>query len=333
MRRIGRPAPQSGVKVGDVCTKGGFTISVDLSVGEALAKVRTSGKRGDIFYIYVVDTEQRLKGIVSIRNLLLGQDEDPISAVYSPKVEYLRSADPLEKAYQAFSQARFLSLPVVDGEGRIQGVLHAHELLGENERQIDALFEERTRGELFELLGIKAETLAQGAVPTAMNRLPWLLINIVGGTFSAICIHLLGGKLTHAVAILAFVPILLIVSESIGMQTASLVIANLHRSAGKSRHREVLFKEFFVAFILGLCCSILVGGGVALWRQSLDIALPVGLTVLLGAVGVSALGNLIPYLIHRLKIDPRVAAGPVVLAIADSATLLLYLFLAVVLTR
>lgn len=331
LRKIGRTSSLPQVKVGNLCKGGFFTIPMTFTVGEALTKVRTSGKQGDIFYIYVVDELKRLTGIVSIRNLLMGKDEDPISKVYSPKVISLPFSDPLEKAYQAFSQSRFLSLPVVDSENKIQGIIHAHELVGEKGKQIDALFEARARSELFELLGIKAETLHQGAVPTALNRLPWLLVNIVGGSFSAICIHFLGGKLTQAVTILAFVPILLIVSESIGMQTASLVIANLHRSSSKGRNHQMLLKEFSVAALLGLGCSLLVGGGVAFWRTSFDIALPIALTVFLGALGVSALGNLIPLLFHRFKIDPRVAAGPVVLAIADSSTLLLYLFLALLL--
>lgn len=312
--------------VGPLATPGCFTVPLGLNVREAISRVRTSGKRGDIFYIYVTDDAGKLAGIVSIRNLLLAQDEDSIASIYSRSVVFLPESTPIERAYHIFSESKFLSLPVVDKDGGIKGVLHAHTLIEEYGNQIDTLFEERTRGELFELLGIKAESSTEKFFSVAWGRLPWLVVNILGGTVSAFFIHTVGGRLPNAVMLLAFVPILLIVSESIGMQTASLVIASLHRTGHRKMH-GIWLKELLIALVLGLCCAALVGGGAYLWQRSGEIAWPVTLTVFLGAVLVSTLGNAIPRLFHRLKIDPRVAAGPVVLAIADCSTLIVYLLI------
>lgn len=295
-----------------------------LSVGEAIAQVRKSARRGDIVYLYVVDGAERLTGVVSIRNLLLAQDHETVAAITTGQVVTLTENTSWTEALALFSKSRFLSLPFLTCEGKILGVLHAHTLLGERKQDLDALFEERSRGELFELLGIRAETLGQGVFATARERLPWLLVNLIGGALSAVAIHSLGGKLPNAVAALAFVPILLIVSESIGMQTASLVITSLHRAGQKS----LMARELAISLLLGLGCGALVSGGAYLWQHDWSFARPIGITVALGATWVSAIGQFIPSLIHRLRIDPRVAAGPVVLAVADFSTLLLYLLLA-----
>ncbi len=295
-----------------------------LSVSDAISSVRKSGRRGDIVYLYVVDEKERLTGVVSIRNLLLAKDYEKVSDITSEKVVSLNEATTWGEAMALFSKSRFLSLPFLSNEGKIRGVLHAHALLGRQEQNLDKLFEERSRGELFELLGIRAETMGQGIFQSAMERTPWLLVNVGGGVLCALAIHLLAGRLPNAVAALAFVPILLVVSESIAMQTASLVIASHHRSAQKS----LWAKEFSISLCMGIGCGLLVGAGAYVWQRSWEFALPVTLTVTLGTAWASGLGQLIPAIIHRLKIDPRIAAGPVVLALSDFCTLLLYLWLA-----
>jgi magnesium transporter len=320
--------------VSQFCRPSFTTVSVDDSVATAIAKVRRSAQPGAIFYLYVVGHEDELRGIVSIRNLLLANDDTPVSQVYSPKVVALDSTSPIRRAAEVFATSRFLSLPVVDERGRILGVVHAHEIAGNFEAPLahEALLENQTRSELFELLGIQAEDTRNNARQVALGRLPWLLVNITGGTLCAWIIHVLGGRLANAVEFLAFVPVLLVVSESIGMQTASLSIANLHRGS-KTRSSLLLLKEWSVASLLGITCALLLGGGLYVLKGSFSLSATVALTIFLGCLMVSFVGNVVPYLFHRWKIDPRVAAGPVVLSVADCATLSLYLALAVLLSR
>jgi len=274
-----------------------------------------------------VDEEERLQGIVSIRNLLGARDDQTISEIYSPSVVSLPENAPLKQAYQLFSKSRFLSLPVVSDDRTVLGVIHAHELVDEFGKPLEELFEERSRGELYELLGVKAEDATKSTLGTAIRRLPWLCLNMLGGSISALCIHSLGGRLDHAVEFLAFVPVLLVLSESIGMQSASMTIAQIHRSTSGS-NRSLFLKEFRVALLLGLSCAVLLAGPVFFWKHSSPLGIAMGLTILLGSVGVATLGNAIPRLFHRLRIDPRIAAGPVVLSVADSGVLVLYLLLA-----
>jgi len=304
-----------------------ISIPASSNVELAIQRVRTIAHRGDIFYLYVVDASERLLGVVSIRNLLVARDTDSISSLISKNVVFLSERMPLKDVYRMFSESRFLSLPVVDVDGKIKGVLHAHELAGESENAAETLFEERSRGQLFELLGIKGEEEGLSPLKIARGRIPWLLVNIVGGALSAFLIHSFGAKLDEAVLFLAFVPILLIISESVGMQAASVAISTLNRTAG-SQFSALFLKELGVASCLGLVCSLAISGVVFLWHRQGNFSLTIGLTVLLSTIGVSSLGSLIPYLIHRFKLDPNVSAGPVILAISDFCTLLLYLGIA-----
>lgn len=302
------------------------TLPLALTVGEALGRIRTQAKRGDIFYLYVTDDESRLVGIVSIRNLLLSADKDTLKSLVSKNVVYLsQDCDRAEAAAQ-FAHCRYLSLPVVTSTGKILGVVHAHDLTETFSQSQEELFEERSRSALFELLGIESEDRSTSVLRAAKGRFPWLLLNMVGGALSAFLIHHLAPNIPNAVSFLAFVPILLIICESIGMQTVSVVITKLRHSKGQVR--RVGYREIRIAGWLGLASAVLVGGAILGFSGTREVAIGVGFTMVVATLLVATIALLVPVLTRRFGIDPSVSSGPVVLAIADSSTLALYLLVA-----
>lgn len=322
-----KPILQSKNRVKDLSIPNFITISLHLTVGEAIKVVRQSARHG-IFYIYVVDENGCLSGVVSVRNLLVSKDEDKIADIYAAGVVSLSENMAVEAAYLVFSRDRFLSLPVVDGTGKMVGVLHAHELIDEYEKDLEELYQERSRGELFELLGIKGEPVGS-PVRIAWSRLPWLLINLLGGAISAFFIHDLASGLDDAVLYLAFVPILLIITESMGMQTMSIVIGHLNRARKRQGLKKLYIRETSIAVLLAIGCGLCIAGPVYLWKGSLALSVTIAATILVGFVSACTLGHVFPALFHRMKVDPQIAAGPVVLAIADASTLVMYLLIAI----
>lgn len=320
------------LKIKEIIQKGFICISIEATVTQAIQKVRTNAQKGDIFYLYVTDENDKLCGVLSIRNLLIAKEAQKIREIYSPNAVFLQQELLVEDAYSIFSKSRFLSLPVVDHEGHIKGVLHAHELLEEYEKSTDQLFEERSRGEMYELLGIKAEDTSMSIPRTAMSRFPWLLVNVIGGSISALFIHHLGGKLNRAVEFLAFVPILLIVSESVGMQTASIIMTQLHRVKSKKKGLSLHWKELGVALLLGVTLGAFLGAAIQAWKGDWALSLSIALTTAFGPLLVAIIGNTVPQIFHRFELDARVAAGPVVLAVSDSLTLLLFLLVSLLFT-
>jgi len=324
-KRVVRP-PKRESALTELLKKNFVTLPLALTVGESLTRIRAQAKRGDIFYLYVVDDSAKLVGIVSIRNLLLSGDAEPLANVVSRNVECLPDDFSRSEAAQRFSDCRFLSLPVVAADGKIVGVIHAHDMTSQFEQSREELFEERTRSALFELLGIEAEDKSISVFRAARIRFPWLVVNMFGGILSAIFIHKLGPQIPNAVTFLAFVPILLIVCESIGMQTVSVVITKLRHT--HSQAKKVGWREFKIASLLGLGSAILIGTSIRLFWGPFDVALAVGAALLVATLWVSAVAFLVPVLTRRLGIDPGVSSGPVVLAIADCTTLLIYLLIA-----
>lgn len=310
---------------GHLIKKNFVTLPVALTVGEALGRIRTQAKRGDIFYLYVVDDGSRLVGIVSIRNLLLSGDAEPLAHLLSRNVECLPEDFTRAEAAQRFADCRFLSLPVVSADGKIIGVVHAHDLSGQTPSS-ETLFEERTRGALFELLGIEAEGSATSSFSAAKGRFPWLLVNMIGGTLSALFIHGIGPSIPNAVVFLAFVPILLIICESVGMQTVSVVITKLRHST--SQAGKVGWREIKIAGWLGFASAVIVGLAIRIFLGAPDVALAVGIAMLVATLWVSSVAFFVPLLTRKLGIDPSISAGPVVLAVADCTALLLYLLIA-----
>lgn len=302
------------------------TIPLALTVGEALARIRGQAKRGDIFYLYVIDDSEKLMGIISIRNLLLSEDSERLSHLLSKNVVYLPADVTRTEAAQRFAECRYLSLPVVTSEGKILGVVHAHDLSNQFGTSQEALVEERARDALFELLGIEAEDQSTSIFSSAKKRFPWLLLNMVGGTLSALFIHHWGPQLPDAVSFLAFVPILLIICESIGMQTVSVVITKLRHS--RRQAARVGWREIRIAGWLGLGSSLLVSGAILALLGSSSVALGVGLAMVVATFWVSGIALLVPLATRRFGIDPSVSSGPVVLAIADCTCLLIYLLIA-----
>jgi magnesium transporter len=321
----GKPAENATTDVSGFCRPHFITISLADKVGAAIEQIRRSAHPDNIFYLYVINERHELCGIVSIRSLLLADNETPVSRVYSPKVVALEERSPVQQAYQTFAHSRFLSLPVIDSHRHILGVVHAHEIAGDSSLTAkQAISEDRTRSQLFELLGIKAEDGQHGPLRIALGRLPWLLVNISGGALCAALLHWLGGRLSNPVEVLALVPVLLVISESIGMQSASLAIANLHRTS-QTADARIFLRECTIALALGIACAACLGGALFLWRGSAVAAMTIGLTVIGGCLLVSIVGNAVPFLFHRWRIDPRIAAGPVVLSLSDFLTLLVYL--------
>ncbi len=324
-----RKLTTQGPVIDGYCRHEFIAVRSDATVREAIQQLRKHAQVGNVFYLYVNDPEGRLVGTVSMRGLLLADDNATIESFASKRLHRLSLGTPLVDAYRDFSTTKFLSLPVVDSHGQLVSVLHASDLLDREQGNFDELFEQRAQSEVFELLGIQAEDRGAGAAVVASHRFPWLLVNVLSGSLSALLIHVWGGRLDHAVQFLAFVPILLILSESVGMQSASVAIASMHRSR---RMKGTLRREAKVAFLVGFATMLLVAGVLWIWKRDTPLSIALGVSILVGTTSVSVVGSLVPRLFHRLKIDPRIAAGPVVLALSDLFTLFLYLAVALAVT-
>lgn len=292
-------------------------LRIDVTVGEALQSLRSQELGEKIVYFYVVDGEGRLKGIVPTRRLLMSAPEVQVAAIMSPKVLSLPAWATVRDASDLFLEHRFMALPVVDAEGHLHGIVDVSLFT-------DQLSEARVAEEAFQLIGIH---LVAGLGPLAgfKDRFPWLTANIAGGLLAAFVTSLYESMLDAVVVLALFIPVVLALAESVSIQSVTLTLQSLRgpEQALIPKGRSIS-KEIVTALLLGLACGGVVGGAASLWQGSWPLGLMIAGAITLSMVTASVFGIVLPATLHWLRRDPTIAAGPIVLALADLATLLFY---------
>jgi magnesium transporter len=293
------------------------------SVGEAIVALRQQPPSGQFYYIYVLDHAGRLKGVLPTRVLIFSSPETPVAELMIRATVTIPSRATVLEACEFFIQHRYLAMPVVDSDGRLLGIVD----VGLFADEVFDLADKRAHNDVFQLLGIHVINNQQiDPVQGFRDRFPWLIANMVGGTLCAVLSQRFEGLLAAVIAVAMFVPVVLTLSESVSIQSMSILLQGLHGSGGVNRKFLVraLTRELAVALLLGVASGTVVGSVAGLWLQSgkLGLALCISLTMTLVCAGI--LGVIMPIGIRLMRADPRIAAGPITLAMTDIVTLLVY---------
>ncbi|MCO6459528.1 MAG: magnesium transporter [Pirellulaceae bacterium] len=301
-------------------------LHVQQTVGEALASMRENPPASRIVYFYVVDDDNRLKGVVPTRRLLLNPPDKPLGDIMVREVITIPSTATVLDACEFFIFHRLLAFPVVDEERRILGVVDV-ELYTEELTDLD-----RREGndQLFQLIGVHL-TEAQQVSPVAAfrSRFPWLLANITGGILAAFLSGVFKAELQKAVALALFIPVVLALAESVSIQSVSLALQVLRgKQPTLPEIARKLRAEFMTGLFLGVASGVAVAVVALLWLGELRVVLCLLGGIAGGVTCAAVIGVSMPNLIRFFDREPHVAAGPVALASTDMVTLLIYFTLA-----
>jgi magnesium transporter len=306
-------------------------ILVTQTVGEALDWLRGHPPKGRILYFYVVDDQGRLEGVVPTRRLLLSSRERPVAEIMVRHVVTLPAAATVLDACEFFVLHRFLAFPVVDEQRRLLGVVDV-DLYTDEQGQLS---EGRVRDDLFQLLGVHAAEAQAGSPLAAFrNRFPWLGCNLAAGILAAFLSSVFQVELNKVVELAFFIPVVLNLAESVSSQSVSLALHLLH--GGPLSWRVMASKlrgELTTGLLLGAAAGGVVGLVALVWLGQAPVALSLLGGIAGGVVAAAVMGMALPFLLRLLRLEPRVAAGPVALAAADVVTILLYFNLARLLLR
>ncbi len=298
-------------------------LNLGQTVGAALDWLRTSPRPARIIYLYVVDADGKLCGVVPTLRLILATPQTPLCDIMVREVVALPATATVSDACEFFIQHRLLALPVVDTERRILGVVDV-ELYTDEMTDLD---DAEARNHLFQSVGVTLEK-GRGTAPTSgfRRRFPWLGCNLAAGIVAAFVSGLFEDVLNRAVALAFFIPVVLNMAESVSSQSVSLALMALQgqRPTWKSLIAG-LRSEFLTGLFLGLAAGAVVGLTALAWRGSPRIALCVLGGIAGGVAGAAMLGIAMPTVLRLIRLEPRVAAGPIALAGADIITILLYL--------
>ncbi len=303
-------------------------LDADMTVGKALDRIRREGVGERVIYFFAVDSDKRLVGVLPTRRLLTNALETPLRDIMVRRVVAIPATATVLDACEFFVLYKFFAFPVVDEQRRVVGLidvsLFAEEILGEREEQ--ARPATPVRDDIFEVLGFHLEQI-RGASPWRVFRFrfPWLLVTVSAGTICAILAGAFEATLARSLIVAFFLTMVLGLNESVSAQSMSVTIQML-RSAPVtwSWFATALRREFITALLIGLTCGSIVAAIVLLWRHELRGAFAIGGSIALSLVSASLFGLGVPSLLHRLKLDPKISAGPITLALADIFALLLY---------
>jgi magnesium transporter len=305
----------------------GFTrVLQEQTVGECLDWLRRHAPPGRIIYFYVVNRDGRLQGVVPTRQLILSQPDKPLADIMVRQVVALPAEATVLEACEFFIQHRLLALPVVDTDRRLLGVVDV-DLYTEEMGQLE---DANQREDLFQMIGVQVAGSQMDSPWAAFRRrFPWLGCNIAAGILAAFLSGLYEAELKGVVALAFFIPVVLNLAESVSSQSVSLTLQMLHGQPPSWRALvRKLRKELATGLLLGLGSGAIIALVALVWLGQWRVALCLVGGITGGVAGAALLGITLPILLRLLRLEPRVAAGPIALAGADVITILLYLNLA-----
>ncbi len=296
------------------------------TVAEGLAALRERKIDHKVIYFYVVDDDNHLVGVISTRKLLLCDPAVRVGAVMdSPAISVLASMT-LEEAMEMFAMHRLLAFPVVEADGKLIGQVDI-DLYAEE--AVDVSESERT-AELFQLIGFSRQQ-ARMSTPWGgfVMRMPWLMCNIAGGIVCAIIAACFRDVLDRVLVLAMFIPLVLTLSEAISMQSMTLTLQQMRiRQAGWANLWWRAKNEWRTMSIVAAFSGFLVALAATFWGQGHLVAVTIGVSIAASMATAATLGATIPILLHMMRLDPKLAAGPIVLMIADVFTTAVYMALA-----
>jgi magnesium transporter len=308
-------------------------LDAKMSVAEALDRIRREGVGERVIYFFATDAEERLVGVLPTRRLLTAPLETRLEEIMVRRVVAIPASATVLEACEFFVLYKFFAFPVVDRARRVIGLvdvsLFAEEMLEMGERE-DEKTVAQVADDVFEALGLRLAQV-RGASPWRVfrYRFPWLLATVGAGTACALLAGVFETTLAGSLVITFFLTMVLGLNQSVSMQSMTLTIQALRANTLTRRwFLHNLRRELATALLLGLACGILVGAIVLIWRQDPKSAAVVGTSIAVSLVTACLFGFSVPSLLHGLKLDPKIAAGPVTLAVTDFCALAFYFSLA-----
>jgi magnesium transporter len=303
-----------------------LTLNHALTVGQAMDVIRRSSAGNGIQYYYVVDDSGRLLGVLPLRRLITYPLDQPLREAMQTRVIAIPQVATVLDACEFFVMHKFLAFPVVNADRVVVGVIDVSQFTTE---MID-LGSKSPADDVFEAIGFRvAQVRGASPIRAFRFRFPWLLTTIGSGVVCALMASVFEVTLAKSIVLAFFLALVLGLCESVSIQSMTLTIQSL-RSVKPTRrwYSRAIRNEMLTAAMIGLASGLIVSLIVLVWRGDPSAACVIGGGIALAILGSCFFGLSVPAALHALKLDPKIAAGPITLAFTDVTTLLIYFGLA-----
>lgn len=286
---------------------------------EAMRQLRKEAPGAEtIYYLYVLDEEKRIVGVLSLRDLIIAEGDIKIEEVMSEKVVKVSVAKDQEEIAQMFRDYDLLALPVVDYQDHLLGIITVDDILD--------VMEEEANEDYSKFAGIsESDSSKDTAFHAAKTRLPWLIILLFLGMFTASLIGRFEDTLDQVAVLAIFIPLIAGMAGNTGTQALAVAIRGLstgdYANQGKMK---LLMRETATGLITGTVCGIVIAIVIFFWKDDVYLGIIVGVSIMASLIVANLAGSLVPILMDRLNIDPAVASGPFITTINDIISILIY---------
>ncbi len=299
-----------------------FDLKADLTIEEAISKLRREGKEKEsIDTCFVLDKNRQLVGTIELRELLFNPSDIKIEEIMDDRIICTHTLEDQEEVAKQFSKYDLTLMPVVDREERLVGVITIDDVID--------VIEEETTEDIEKMAGINPTDkpyMKTGIFETYKKRMPWLLILMFSATFTGTIIQSYQDALATYVVLTAFIPMFMNTGGNAGNQTSVTVIRGISLNEIEfSDLFKIMWKEFRIAILAGITLSaanfikLLVIDGV-----SIPVAAVVSLTLIVTVTFAKIVGCMLPMLAKKIGLDPAVMASPFITTIVDAISLITY---------
>lgn len=300
-----------------------------MNVRESIARIRRiGGDKETIYTCFVTSADRKLEGVLSVKDLLLSDDETVIEDIMDTNIVFCMTHDDQEEAAEKISDYDLMALPVVDKEGRLVGIVTVDDV-------IDVMEAEAT--EDFELMAAMTPSDKPYSRTSAWDmwkrRVPWLMFLMLSATFTSMIINSFEDALAVQAVLIGFIPMLMGTGGNSGAQASTAVIRSI--SLGDTEPEDVgrvIWKEFRVAILCGVTLAAVNFAKMLLVDRillnndgvTLTVAAVVSLSIVLIVMFAKVVGSVLPIAAEKLGVDPAVMANPLISTITDAVSLLIY---------
>lgn len=274
------------------------------------------------YYLYVVDKEDILKGVVSLRDIVCSDFQTLISDITNTNVISVPYDMDQEEVASKFEKYGFMTIPVVDENNKILGIVTVDDIVG--------VMQEETTEDIHRLGGVDEEEKVDGTLKDSIkSRLPWLIVNLVTAILAASVVGAFEGTISKVVTLATFMPIVAGMGGNAGTQSLTIVVRGiaLGELNGENRKR-VFLKELLVGLTTGVAIGIIIAILGFIWERNFMFGVVIGVAMILNMMVATMAGFIVPVILKKLKVDPALASAVFVTTVTDVLGFFFFLGLA-----
>ncbi|MDU4935536.1 MAG: magnesium transporter [Peptostreptococcaceae bacterium] len=310
---------------GGIMTTGYIEVNKDMTAKDAIEHMRENAKEAEtIYYIYVVDNQERLVGVISLRELITARDSNIVADLMSENIISVYVDEDREEAVRLVSKYNLVAIPVIDRQKRLKGIITVDDI-------IDVMEEEATE-DMYKFAGSSEHEveLIEKINPTPKEqifssvraRITWLIITLLGGLISTAIISNLDIIMNPTYApLIFFIPVVIGMGGNIGTQSSALTVMTLYN---KDLDYKNVLKEGVVGFITGILCSVIIAIAAFIFIKDIGVVLVVSLSLFINMIVGAMIGAFMPVLLKRLDVDPSIISAPLISTILDITGVTVY---------